>query len=112
MNGQGTNSGGGGTKRSKSRWVLQAKCDADASWAYNIQNWQEVAELKELWKYIADVNNEDNTFCKLDAPVLTRWWMVGTCATLFKDSMQQWKRVCAAIQNSAPSQSASYKIAS
>eukprot|EP00957_Ditylum_brightwellii_P042564 3223074-Ditylum_brightwellii.AAC.1 len=39
--------------------------------AYNIQNWQEVAELKELWKYITDVNNEDNTFCKLDEPVHT-----------------------------------------
>eukprot|EP00957_Ditylum_brightwellii_P159601 12149159-Ditylum_brightwellii.AAC.1 len=81
-------------------------------WAYAIQNWQEEAELKELWKYIADVNKEGNKFCKFDEPVLTWWWLVGTCTTSFKDSMQQWKRICATIQNSAPLQSASYKIAS
>ena len=41
--------------------------------AYNIQNWQEIDELKDLWKYFDDLEDEDAMkFQKLEKPILTR----------------------------------------
>eukprot|EP00957_Ditylum_brightwellii_P129258 9860134-Ditylum_brightwellii.AAC.1 len=80
--------------------------------AYNLQNWQETEDLHELWKYIATVNNKDVQFQRLGEPILTRWLLVGSCTTSFKSSIQQWRKICSAVCNSAPSGSASYKIAS
>ena len=39
--------------------------------AYNIQNWLEIDELKELWEFIQTF--EEITFKKLDEPVSSRW---------------------------------------
>ena len=79
--------------------------------AYNLQNWQEDSELKQLWTHLtADAANE--TFKKLEEPIMTRWWLVGACACSFKKSMATWRKICKAIRNSAPGGSASSKIAS
>jgi len=51
-------------------------------------------------------------FRKLEEPVLSRWWLVGACATSFKECKLVWEKICAAIRNSAPSTSAANKIAS
>ena len=77
---------------------------------YNIQNWQENKELKELWTYLSDASNEK--FKRLEEPIMTRWWLVGACACSFKESITVWKKICKAIRNSAPSSCASNKIAS
>ena len=41
--------------------------------AYNIQNWQEIDELKDLWKYFDDLKDGDAIkFQKLEEPILKR----------------------------------------
>ena len=80
--------------------------------AYNLQNWHETEELKDLWKYIVEVEGENYEFQKLEEPITTRWWLVGACAASFKVSLLIWEKICKAIRNSAPSGSASSKIAS
>ena len=79
--------------------------------AYNLQNCQENDELKESWKYLAALEDEDILFKKLEEPIVTRWWLVGACVYSFKESINMWQRICRAICNSAPSGSASSKIA-
>ena len=37
--------------------------------AYNLQNWQETKESKELWKYLSSLDNEDITFKNLKSPL-------------------------------------------
>ena len=50
--------------------------------AYNIQNWQEDDELKQLWCHLQDeVANEK--FKKLEEPIMMRWWLAGACAYSF-----------------------------
>ena len=80
--------------------------------AYNLQNWQESDELKELWEYLALLEDDEVLFKKLEEPIVTRWWLVGACACSFKESINMWQRICRAIRNSAPSGTASSKIAS
>ena len=80
--------------------------------AYNIQNWQETEELKELWTYVQQEEIAHELFKKLEEPVLTRWWLVGACASSFKAHIGTWTKICRAIRNSAKSGSASSKIAS
>ena len=80
--------------------------------AYNLQNWQENGKLKGLWNHIQQQNTTNIKFKKMEEPVLTRWWTVGACACLFLESLHQWRQICRAIRNSAPSGSASNKIAS
>ena len=79
--------------------------------AYNLQNWQEDGELKQLWTYLS-VDEACQKIKKLEEPIMTRWWLVGACACSFKESMITWRKICKAIRNSAPSGSASSKIAS
>ena len=50
--------------------------------AYNLQNWQEDEELKQLWMYLDD-DIADFKFKKLEEPILTRWWLDGACACSF-----------------------------
>ena len=78
--------------------------------AYNIQNWQENEELKELWTYLSATST--GKFKRLEEPIMTRWWLVGACACSFKESIDVWQKICQAIRNSAPSGCASSKIAS
>ena len=53
--------------------------------AYNIQNQQEINGLKYLRNYFDDLEDGDAMkFQKLEEPILTRWWLVGTCACSFK----------------------------
>ena len=80
--------------------------------AYNLQNWHEIEELKEIWTFVQTLDDDELTFKKLEEPVLTRWWLVGACAASFKESMHVWKKICVGIRNSAKSTSASMKIAS
>ena len=79
---------------------------------YNIQNWHETEELKEIWTYISEKESAHLKFRRLEEPVLSRWWLVGTCATNFKECKCVWEKICLAIQNSAPATSACSKIAS
>jgi len=79
--------------------------------AYNIQNYHEQEGLKQLWSYLND-DALNTKFKKLEEPVLTRWWLVGACACSFRDSVEQWIKICGAIRNSAPSNSAPSKISS
>jgi len=78
--------------------------------AYNLQNWQEDEELKQLWAYLSEA--ADEKFKKLEEPIMTRWWLVGACACSFKECIITWRKICKAIRNSAPSGSASSKISS
>ena len=78
--------------------------------AYNIQNYHEIEELKGLWAYVEEADGMK--FKVLEEPVLTRWWLVGACAVSFKESIGVWTKICSAIRKSAPSESASLKIAS
>ena len=80
--------------------------------AYNLQNWHEIEELKEIWKFVQTLDENALTFKKLEEPVLTRWWLVGACAASFKESMHIWENICIGIRNSSRSNSASMKIAS
>lgn len=80
--------------------------------AYNLQNWQETEELNQLWEYLQEDDVDTIKFRRLEEPVMTRWWLVGACACSFSESIYQWRKICNAIRNSAPSGSASSKIAS
>ena len=80
---------------------------------YNIQNWHESNELKEIWKYVTDREGITHLkFKKLEEPVLSRWWLVGVCATSFKESYAVWLKIMTAIRKASPSNSACNKIAS
>ena len=79
---------------------------------YNIQNWHESNELKDIWQYVKTKEGTDLKFKKLEEPVLSRWWLVGVCATSFKESFEVWQKILTLIRNSAPSNSACSKIAS
>ena len=37
---------------------------------YNIQNWQETEELKELWKYVERLKVDKMQFTKLDESII------------------------------------------
>ena len=39
--------------------------------AFNIQNWQEAEELREIWKYVQDDDVNNQKFKKLEEPVLS-----------------------------------------
>ena len=77
---------------------------------YNIQNYHEIEELKDLSAYVAEADGMK--FKVLELPVLTRWWLVGVCTVSFKESIGVWTKICSVIRKSAPSESASLKIAS
>ena len=79
---------------------------------YNLQNWHEIDEMKEIWKYISEQECAYLKFKKLEEPVLSRWWLVGACASSFKESRFIWQKICTAVHNSAPSSSACNQIAS
>jgi len=79
---------------------------------YNIQNWQETEELKDLWSFVEEDELVKTKFKKLKEPITTRWWLVGDCAVSFKESFVLWMKICRDICNSALSGSASSKIAS
>ena len=53
----------------------------------------------------------EEKFKRLPEPVLTRWWLVGECAVVFKASKEIWSRVLQSILTYAKSNSASSKIA-
>ena len=80
---------------------------------YNLQNWCEHDELKDIYLYTRkEEEGKEEKFVKLEEPVLTRWWLVGTCACSFLASHSTWKRICNGIQKSTKSDSAAYKVAS
>ena len=79
---------------------------------YNLQHWHELDELKEIWKYVSEQECAYLKFKKLEEPVLSRWWLVGVCATSFKECKDVWEKICKAIRNSSPSSSACNQIAS
>ena len=79
--------------------------------AYNIQNWCENEELKEIYLYTREQEGLELTFKKLEEPIVTRWWLVGACACSFLASISTWTRICDGIRKSAPTSSASYKVA-
>ena len=79
---------------------------------YNIRNWHTSSKLKYIWMYITVHKATNLKFKKLEEPVLNRWWLVGGCATSFKESYQVWKKLLNAICKSAPANSACNKIAS
>ena len=43
--------------------------------AYNIQNWNEVDELREIWDFLQGEGDEVlyEPFKRLEKPVMTRW---------------------------------------
>ena len=59
--------------------------------AYNIQNYYEQDNMKQLWTYLDDATSK-RQFKKLQEPVLTRWWLVGACACSLRESITQWKK--------------------
>ena len=79
--------------------------------AYNIQNWCENDELKEIYLYTREQEGLEMKFKKLEEPIVTRWWLVGACATSFLACLSTWTRICDGIRKSAPTSSASYKVA-
>ena len=79
--------------------------------AYNIQNWCEHDELKEIYLFTQTQLGIEMKFKKLEEPIATRWWLVGACACSFLESLAVWERICDGIRKSAPSDSAAYKVA-
>ena len=61
---------------------------------YYLQNWQENDELKELWNYLSELEDDDIIFKKLEDLTVTLWWLVGACVCSFKDSINMWQRIC------------------
>lgn len=80
--------------------------------AYNLQNWAEHGELKQLHEFFQDDGINEFKFKKLEQPIVTRWWLVGACACSLKESFPIWKQICHALRNASPSGSALYKISS
>lgn len=80
--------------------------------ACNLKHWHEIDELKEIWSFVQTLDKDTLTFKKLEEPVLTRWWLVGTYASIFKESIHVWFKICKGIRNSARENSASMRIAS
>ena len=68
---------------------------------YNLQNWQEVDELKQLWVYLAANDGGDNVVTiflkKLEELIMTCCWLVGACACSFVESLSTWTSICVAI---------------
>ena len=79
---------------------------------YNIQNWHEIEELKNIISYIADTECTDLKCRKLEEPVLSRWCLADACACSFKECTAQWWKICTAIRSSAPAGLACSRIAS
>ena len=48
----------------------------------------------------------------MEEHITTQWWLAKACACIFNNSLPICKRICSAIYNSAPSGSASRKMAS
>ena len=80
--------------------------------SYNIHNWMEHDKLKDIYLYTQSQEGLDLKFQKLEEPIVTRWWLVGACAVSFLAAQQVWTRICDGIRKTAPSDSASYKVAS
>ena len=79
---------------------------------YNIQNWHEADELKELYVFVRKEEGLEEKFKSLPEPVLTRWWLVGACAVLLKETFGTWQKVLRGVLTYAKANSAIYKIAS
>ncbi len=54
--------------------------------AYNIQNWREFDELRDIYLYVREKQGLEKKLKPLEEPILTRWWLVGDCAASFIDS--------------------------
>ena len=68
-------------------------------------------ELKDIYLYTQSQEGLELKFQKLEEPIVTRWWLVGACAVSFLAAQQVWTRICDGIRKTAPSDSASYKVA-
>ena len=56
--------------------------------AYNIQNYHEKEELKEMCDLVEnhfDTCDDNEKFTMLPEPVMIRWWLVGLCACTLKN---------------------------
>jgi len=83
--------------------------------AHNLQNWQKVDELKQLWVHLTANDGGENVskkIKKLKEPIVTRWWLVRACACSFVGSLSAWTLIFVAVRNYSPANSASSKIAS
>ena len=80
--------------------------------AYNLQNWHEHDELKDIYLYTRKCEGLDEKFIKLEEPILTRWWLVGACATSFLKCKSTWEKICNGIRQATDTKSAAYKVAS
>jgi len=58
--------------------------------AYNLQNWHEPDELKKMYECIQQNNGTEEKFVPLPEPIVTRWWFVGLCAVVFKETMNSF----------------------
>ena len=79
--------------------------------AYNIQNLMDHGKLKDIYLYTQTQEGLELKFQKLEEPIVTRWWLVGACAVSFLAAQQVWTLICDRIHKTAPSNSASYKVA-
>lgn len=123
MRGQCTDSGGGGTlfalvNNMKEYNLTHEHYLISSCTSHNLQTGRigtrrhETEDLKEIWNCISEKECAHLKFRKLEEPVLSRWWLVGACASSFKECRFVWERIRRAIRNSAPSSSACNQIAS
>ena len=80
--------------------------------AYNLQNWHEHDELKDIYLYTQKCEGLDEKFIKLEEPILTRWWLVGACATSVLKCKSTWEKICNGIRQATDTKSAAYKVVS
>ena len=78
---------------------------------YNLQNWCEHDEQKDIYLYTHKEEGKEENFMKLEEPLLTQWWLVSKCACSSLASQSAWKQICTRIQKSTKSDTATYKVA-
>ena len=79
---------------------------------YNLQNWHETDELKNIFEFVVKQEGLSNKYVSLPEPVMTRWWLVGACACTLKDTVVIWKRLLQGLLTHAKLNSEVCKLAS
>ena len=80
--------------------------------AYNLQNWHEKDELRKIYRFVQTRLGLAKKFVPLPEPIVTRWWLVGACAVVFKQNIETWKAVLKGLLTFTPASTAVGKIAS
>ena len=52
-----------------------------------------------MWDFVASLLNLNTKYTTLQAPILTRWWSVGECASSITDNWMIWKTMLPLILN-------------